>query len=190
MKNLGVVILVLTFLVCVSGVVFAADTTLTVYNTSGQAVASTEASATASTPKDAVKAGDNVTIAVSASIPDTLSVKFTNTKINWTVNKAGTYITKGFDIEISGNTDNAKVTFAGCADLKNASNQTLKTYYDSSSGSTIATMPTNWKAAAELNKSADLKQTKYSIWNKIIVPEGTAPGTYSDEFTMTFSQTL
>ena len=51
-------------------------------------------------------------------------------------------------------------------------------------------VPSDYVAAATFNKTHGLKNNKTSVWNKIVVPAGTSAGNFSDDFTVTFSQTF
>lgn len=171
-------------------VAFAADTALTVYTSEGQLVAGSVASAVASAPLP-VATNDTATVTVSVMVPDSLAVKLSNTKLNWQVNKAGTYITKAADITTSSNTpSNVTMTVANCANLKQGTAELKTLYKVAPTNLNVTPDNTGFVAAASFNTPVTLTESTMTLWNKLEVPSGTATGTYNDEFSLTFSQSL
>lgn len=187
MRNLFIAVLVV---LGVAGLVLVAETeagSLTVYNNQG--VVTTAATAVADSPVAGIGPGVAQAIKISANVPSTLKVDLSATQIAWDMPNAGTYQTRAIDMTLTSSEGGPKyITVAGADKLANGTVKldtlyTLKPTDDSG-------VPSDYVSAATFNKTHELKNNKTSVWNKIVVPAGTSAGNFSDDFTVTFSQTL
>lgn len=166
---------------------------ITVYDSTGKAVSS--ASAIGSSPTTA-SAGYPRDIAMTANLPCQLSVSISGSRVDWTINSAGDYRTLAATIDVTTNL-NSEVTMkvAGAANLVKTddSKQILDTYYNFRTASG-APATGEYLAAPLFNGDKKItvgnnKGTAY-LWNRIDAKGGKPAGTYSNTFTVTFSQTL
>ncbi|MFH0791195.1 MAG: hypothetical protein V2A64_06140 [Candidatus Omnitrophota bacterium] len=171
-----------------------ASSNITVYDSAGKPVSS--ATAVGSSPQTLIPAGYPRDIMMSANLPCQLSVSLSGSRVDWTINSVGDYRVQVAKIDVTTNL-NSDVTMkvAGAGNLVNTndSKQSLDTYYNFRTAS--GTPATNeFTAAASFNGDKKITVgngagTGY-LWNRINAATGKPAGTYSNSFTVTFSQTL
>ncbi len=160
-------------------------------------VTSDSASLTGTVRKDGISANIGTEIMVSANLPCTLAVSLTSSKIDWKINSTGEYFAKAIDISLKTNIkSDVTMNVTGADNLKNSDGKIIETSY-SLVGPLDTPMPgvSPYIPADTFNASHSIKVSNEGIgqaclWNKVKAVSGTAAGTYTDTFTVTFSQTL
>lgn len=152
--------------------------------------------------------GKAQTINVSANIVSSVTVKLSATNVDWKVTSSGNYKDPIINIGVTNpNGHDVVMHVAGAANLKNANGKTIDTSYgltanwkdivvvgdvgDMVTAVTCSTEPPSYQAAANFNGAHALKPSFMStLWNKIKVDDNLPTGTYSNKFTVTFSEQL
>ncbi len=163
---------------------------------------------------------------VQATIPNTLSVSLSSTKVRWTIKKKGAYIAKIADIDTGGalveGYPKVLMTVSGADHIRNETGKNLPTAYaltpfdpivkdgimphkprfiDAPEFNRTHELPKHIAVPPPINishqggaeASAGLISRPYlvGLWNRVDAKGNTSVGsTYTDEFTVTFSQEL
>lgn len=196
------ILIVVAAVLIVTGFGLSAEA-LTVYNTAGQVVADATAQAIGINPVVGIKAGPVNNIDINATLPCLLSVNISNSHVDWTINSVGDYRILVAKIDVTTNI-NSSVTMKveGAYNLMNVNDSRygLETYYNFRTDVAIpATSDYIFAGLGLFNGDKKITvgsgtETAYQgtayLWNRINATAGKPAGTYSDNFTVTFSQSL
>ena len=177
-------------------VVKAEAAALSVLDSGNKQVAVGIASAEATVPLAGIKAGEVKTIKVAASITNNLAVVLSNTEIAWTLNSAGDYKASAIDISLATNlASSVSMTVAGAANLKNTTDatKTIATSYKMVNDTSVPAS-TSFESATAFNGAATIPVSNgvgtTHLWNRVVPVAGLPTGSYTNQFTVTFSQNI
>lgn len=147
------------------------------------------------------RSNEAANMTVTANLASNLSVSVQNPNLTYTIHAAGTYKIKGSSIELAnaaGKTVTMQISDAGDLHAVGNSSDTIDTSYTMTDN--IITIPNDFVRASETNRQPyrvnngqPLPSARYNLilWSKIVIPDNrTLTGPYTDNFTITFAESL